>query len=289
MSSQLARKMWRTLEPYHGMIYFTPRAAEAYDRLGVERHAGYFASRAAPMGAVGPEVVVATFYNFAPEVVASALPAAWSAATPAALVAARLEAADAALREALPAEALTSDEMVEAAGLAATAAAACRPEGRPLFAAHAGLDAPDEPHLALWHAVTLLREFRGDGHVAALVLAGIDGCEALVTHGATGGDSPSADVLKLSRGWSDAAWTAAVDRLRVRGWLDGAGALTAAGAAARGDVEDVTDRAAMAPWEALGVEASDRLRALVRPFSRAIVSSAVFRAAPPLPGRPDRR
>src|SRR5215207_1872115 len=140
MSSQLARKMWRTLEPYHGMIYFTPRASAAYDALGVPAHAGYFASRAAAKGAVSADVVIATFYNFAPSAVRAAVPAVWSTASPAALVEARLAAADAALRDALPPEALTSDEMAEAAALASEAAqaAAALPSGRPLFAAHAG-------------------------------------------------------------------------------------------------------------------------------------------------------
>jgi hypothetical protein len=104
MDPVVARKMWRTLEPYHGMIYFTPRATEAYADLGITGRAGYFASRAAPMGAVGAEVVVATFFNFHPGLVGRALPGAWEVATPAAMVEARFDAADRALSELLGAE-----------------------------------------------------------------------------------------------------------------------------------------------------------------------------------------
>ena len=220
MDAVLARKMWRTLEPYHGLVYFTPHATRAYAALGIRGQAGYFASRAAPMGPVPAGVVVATFYNFDPEIVRAAIPAAWSAASPADLVAARLGAIDRALRDVLGDDAVASPEVVEAATLARRAAAGCTPEGRPLFAAHAELAWPDEPHLALWHAVTVLREFRGDGHVAALVTEGLDGCEALVTHGAAAGGNPPAAILQATRGWSDAAWAAAGDRLRDRGLLD---------------------------------------------------------------------
>lgn len=285
MSAILARKMWRTLEPYHGFIYFTPRATEAYAALGITGQAGYFASRAAAMGPVPAEVVVATFYNFNPALVREGIPAAWDTASPAAILEARLGAADLALRDALGDDAIRSDDMRAAADLARRATEGCTAEGRPLYAAHAALPWPDEPHLALWHAITLLREFRGDGHVAALVTEGMDGCEALVTHGAAGDPMIPLAVLKLTRGWSDEAWAAAGDRLRSRGWLDADDTLTAEGAAARDRLEAATDRLAMAPWLLLGEADSDRLRALVRPWSKAIVASEAFgRAAPPRRG-----
>ena len=112
-----ARKVWRTLEPYHGMIYFVPEAAEAYARLGITGRHGYFASRAAPMGAVSAEVVVSTFFNFNPEVVHAAIPSSWNVAAPSAIIDARFGAADAALRRVLG-DAVASPEMSEAATLA---------------------------------------------------------------------------------------------------------------------------------------------------------------------------
>ncbi len=117
-----ARKTWRTLEPLHGMVYFVPEAAAAYARLGITGQAGYFASRAAPMGEVGPDVVVSTFYNFNPDVVAAAIPSAWEAAPPSAWLRARLEAADAAFRRILGDAVLGSADMARAASLARLAA-----------------------------------------------------------------------------------------------------------------------------------------------------------------------
>ncbi|OWY62059.1 hypothetical protein B7486_60450, partial [cyanobacterium TDX16] len=156
MDAIWARKTWRTLEPIHGMIYFVPEAARRYEALGLEGQMGYFAGRAAPMGPVPAEVVIATFFNFNPVLVHEAIPEAWARAEPADVVAARLEAADEALRRAWGDDGLGSAELAEAAALARRAAevARTRPEGRPLFAAHCSLDWPGEPHMDLFHAQT---------------------------------------------------------------------------------------------------------------------------------------
>jgi hypothetical protein len=226
------------------------------------------------MGAVSGEVVVATFFNFNPALVHEAFPAAWEAAPPAAWVEARIGAADVSLREVLGDDVVASAEVARAADIARRAAAACTSPGRPLYAGHASLDWPDEPHLVLWHAISLLREFRGDGHIAALVDEGLGGCEALVTHGADGTVPPS--ILQSTRGWSDEQWAAACDALAARGWLDGDRTATPAGVEARRRIDDRTDELALAPWRAIGQDAADELRALVRPFSRAISDSGIF-------------
>ena len=263
--------MLRTLEPYHAWIYFSPEPRERYAALGVtDGRMGYFSSRSAPMGAVTADVVVATFYNFNPELIRKYIPAAWSITSPDKLLAARLEGADAMLRRILG-DAIAGNEMREAADLARTAAEVCRPEGRPLYAGHANLDWPAEPHLVLWHAQTLLREFRGDGHIAVLTAAGLNGCEALVTHAADGDVEP--DVLQRSRSWSDDEWQAAVDSLRDRGWVNADGSFTDVGASRRQEIERRTDELAMPAWDAIGEDACQKLRALVRPWSRAIVES----------------
>jgi len=266
--------MWRTLEPYHGLVYFTPHAAVAYAELGIHGRDGYFASRSAPLGAVGPEVVIATFYNFYPLLIHHAIPSAWEKASPAEILAARLSVADAALGEVLG-DAIDGDDVIEAATLAETAARACTVQGRPLFAGHAQLPWPDEPHLALWHAITLLREFRGDGHIAALVTANLDPCEALITHAGADDSGIGYDTLQRSRAWPEEDWNAAKTRLSARGLFDGA-RLTDEGNALRTQIEQQTDRAAAAPWEALSTEDATRLRALVRPWSRAISESGAF-------------
>ncbi len=264
-----ARKTWRTGEPVHGMIYFVPEAAEAYARLGIEGRAGYFASRAAPMGAVSADVVVSTFFNFNPELVHAAIPAAWEVTTPVALVAARFDAADAAFRRVLGDAVIGSEQMRRAAGLARTAAeqAAQRVEGRPLAAGHADVAWPDAAHLVLWHAQSVLREYRGDGHIAQLVTHGLSGLEALVTHAAAG-DVP-APVLKSTRAWPDDAWDEAAEALRGRGWLEPGDELrlTARGTEQRRAIEDGTDALAAAPYDALGDERCTELRALMRPWS----------------------
>ncbi len=274
-----ARKTWRTVEPLHGMIYFAPEASESYARLGIRQEAGYFASRSAPMGAVGATTVIATFYNFSPELVRRAMSDVWRAAPPEAVLEARLEAADASLQRMLG-DAVGSPEMKRAADLVRSAAERATDQcaGRPLFAGHAGLGWPEAPHVVVWHAQTLLREFRGDGHIAALVMHDLDPVEALVMHAASG-DVPVA-FLRATRGWSDVQWEAGVERLRGRGWVeppagdDSALALSEAGAAVRQEIEDATDRMAVYPYQALGEVGCAELRTLVRPFSRAVVDAA---------------
>jgi len=276
----LARKTWRTVEPLHGMIYFVPEAAEAYAALGITGTNGYFASRAAPMGAVSAEVVISTFYNFKPDLVHAAIPGAWDLAAPEELVRARLRAVDRAYRRLLGDDVVDSEEMARAAELARTLAedASTRLEGRALCAAHARLSWPEKPHLALWHAQSVLREFRGDGHIALLVTHDLSGIEALITHGA-GGDVPLG-LLRSTRGWTDREWAAAVARLRQRGWLAaGSGdetTFTEWGAAQRQEIEAETDRLAAAPYAHLGDQACAELRSLTRPWSR-VVSEVLFR------------
>ena len=277
MEPIVARKTWRTVEPVHGMIYFAPEAADAYEKLGLEgERMGYFASRSAAMGPVPAEVVIATFFNFHPGLVRHVIPAAWERATPGEILAARLEGADRALRRSLG-DAIGAAEMAEAAELARRAAlTACEhPEGRPLFAGHASLPWPDEPHLVLWHAQTLLREFRGDAHVAALMLEGLSGLEALLSHAASG-DVPDT-ALQSTRSWPDDEWQAAADRLRSRGLLEPGPdiAFTEAGRRQRQWVEDRTDAGALPAYEPLGDDGCERLRSLARPFSKAIVEGGL--------------
>ncbi|MFE3830308.1 hypothetical protein [Streptomyces sp. NPDC059092] len=272
------RRCHNVVNPLHSAMYFAPELADELTSLGLEPGAmAYFAGRAAPLGPVGAGTVTATFYNFNHDHVARHIPAAWTVTTPEAVLAARLRGADGTLRRLLGEEALTSKEMAEAAELALRAAEACRREARPLYAANAGLPVPEEPHLALWHAATLLREHRGDGHLAALLVAGLSGIEALVLHSATGKAVTSA-VLQQTRGWSSDQWAAAQDGLRERGLLDEAGDITAAGAALRGEAEELTDRLDAAPYDHLGPVATARLTELAGGFTRAARDAGAFPA-----------
>lgn len=276
MEPVVARKTWRTAEPFHGMVYFAKERHAAYDRLGISQEAGYFVTRAAPMGEVAADVVIATFFNFYPAFVRRCMDGVWQQTTAADAVRERLSIVDEMLRRSVPSDAWPS--VGEAADLARRAAerARDRPEGRPLFAGHVSLEWPsaDEPHLVLWHAQTLLREFRGDAHIAAMTAEGVSGCEALVIHAGTG--EVGADVLQSSRQWPDNEWAATCDALRTRGWIDESGALTEAGRTHREWVEDRTDALSVYAYEALGDEGCDRLREIVRPLSKAIVSSGDF-------------
>jgi hypothetical protein len=270
-----ARRTFRTLEPIHGMIYFSPYGPTAYAAIGItHQRMGYFASRSAALGAASAEIVVATFFNFSPAIVHRALPAAWDIAAPGDVLAARRHAVDQSLRQAWG-ERIGGDEVREAADLARRAAErACEsPQGRPLFAAHAALAWPDEPHLVLWHAQTLLREFRGDGHVALLFTAGLDGLGALITHSATG--AIAAEALRTSRGWSESEWNAGVERVRAQGWLtDGpTGELSDDGRRRRQSIEDRTDELSVYAYEAIGEDGCARLRELAGPLSAAIVNA----------------
>lgn len=273
MQSIVARKTWRTLEPYHAMIYFSPRATAAYEALGIEGFRGYFVSRSSPMGAVSAEVVIATFYNFHPDLVRGAMQGAWDITTPELMVEARLGAVDATLRELLGDDVVSSSGLRTASEVARRATEELTPEGRPLYAAHAALDWPEEPHLVLWHAITLLREYRGDGHIAALVLHDIDACEALVTHAAQADGLLPPDVLKVTRAWPEDQWQAAIERLQDRGWIDAEGKLTPEGQAGRDLIEQLTDERAMRPWLTLGEELCEQLRDQVRPLSKTIVAN----------------
>ena len=275
------------MEPYHAVVYFAPDVKPAFEDLGLSGFwRGYFASRAAPMGPVPAEVVIATFYNFHPDMVRRAMSGTWSRAAPAAVIAARVHLADRTLRAWLGDEAIESADVVEASELARRAAEAASPLGRPLFAGYTALEWPEEPHLVLWHAATLLREHRGDGHVSALVGEQVDGCEANVLSAASG--ASTSELQRASRQWPDEEWEAAVGRLRGRGWVDDDTALTPAGLATKRRIEDRTDDLATPPLAALDESEQERLVALFDHVSRAIVDAGGVTFPNPI-GLPDPR
>lgn len=288
MDALTARKTWRSMEAVHGMIYFTPDAPPAYAAVGIVKpRAGYFISRVAAMGAVSADVVIATFYNFNPSLVRHSMENAWSLTSPAAMLTARLNAVDSSLRRAFGEEGIESVELAEAAGLTQRAAlVACeRLEGRPLFAAHAALPWPDQPHLVLWHGQTLLREFRGDGHIAALTMEGLTGLEALITHAASG-DVPKA-ALQATRAYSDDQWQEGVDGLAAKGIVDSNGAFTDAGRAQRQAIEEATDRMAIAPYVEIGDDAALTLRGTGKRLTRLVVEAGLLIVDPKRFSDPD--
>lgn len=274
----LARRFLERFEPVHAVTYFTPESRAALDELGFRGFwMGYFAARSAPLGVVPAEVVTAIFYNFTPERVAKALPAAWELASPADALRTRQESAVAALRR----YGVTDDEAVRtAADLAAKAARGAPLDGRPLFAANLALDWPEEPLAKLWHAVTLLREQRGDAHVAVLVANGVTGRESNVLHAAAG--RVPRDMIMRSRDYDDALWGRYQDALASRGLLDGDGALTDAGRDLKQRIEDTTDALALPALDALDDHEVETLFRTLTPITRAVVAAGDVPAATPM-------
>ncbi|WP_448315204.1 SCO6745 family protein [Streptomyces sp. CO7] len=271
------RRIWHLLEPLHAVLYYAPEAFEEAAALGYdvrERWPAYFAFRAAPLGAVGAVRAASAFYSMSPRMVERQLPAVWRVASPEEVLAARLRGVDRTYRS-LFGERVAGPEIRAAAALARRAAEAADLAGRPLAAANAELPWPDEPHLQLWQAATILREHRGDGHVAALMAAGLDPVEALVSFEAIG--AASRQTL-ASREWSAPEWEAARSRLAGRGLVTEGGAATEAGRALRERVERETDRLASAPWRATGAQETARLADLLGDFWVAVIASGLLPA-----------
>ncbi|HEX5587975.1 MAG TPA: hypothetical protein VFZ17_11760, partial [Acidimicrobiia bacterium] len=247
-----------------------PEIAEQFDALGLDATERYFPARVAPLGPASLELTVATFFNFAPRAVARAIPGAWEKATPRQVLDAQLTGIDGALRRAFAS--LDEGIVKEALDLLrpVAEAAAEHVEGRPLFAGYASLPWPDEPHLALWHAHYLVREFRGDGHIAVLTADGITGVEALCLHIA---QLPMlGPIFRQSRAWTDAEWAATVGSLRARGWLaDGDElALSEQGAERRNQIEHRTDVLEVPAYAPIGQAGCERLIELGAPIAKAL-------------------
>lgn len=265
----VARRLWTLYEPVHTVTYFAPEVTAAWEAAGVRGFwRGYFAGRAAPLGQVPPEVVTATFFGFAPDMVARAIPSVWSLISPAEALAVRSAGAAAALDAVLgPVE--PAEE--EASALLGAAASAVDCSGRALAAANVGAEQPTGVRAELWHAATVLREHRGDGHVAAVVAADLTGLEANVLAVAAG--PLTAERFQQVRGWTPEAWSAARTALVERGLVDDTGATTPAGRDLRAEIEAATDRASLRPWSRLGADATARLDTLLAPIVARVLAT----------------
>ncbi|MEE6136176.1 hypothetical protein SKC41_07480 [Mycobacterium sp. 050128] len=276
--TELARRFFDRFEPVHAVTYFAPEARAALDELGYRGFwMGYFAARSAPLGTAPPELVTAIFYNFAPQRVAKALPAAWQIAGPDAALRARQDSAVAALRR----YGLQEDENVTlAAELAGKAVRQAGVDGRPLFAANRALPWPDNPLDALWHATTLLREHRGDGHVAVLTAAGVSGRECNVLHAAA--HRVPRDYIARTRDYDETEWRHHEQRLAERGLLYEDGTLTAAGAELKDHVESSTDALGLSALDALSDDEVEALFQALTPITRTVVEGGDVLAVTPM-------
>jgi Helix-turn-helix family len=278
----LARRLFDRFEPVHAVTYFAPEARGALGALGYRGFwTGYFAARSAPLGQVPPEVVTAMFYNFSPARVAKALPAAWDIASPAHALRIREASAATALRR----YGLDDATVRTAAELAGRAARHAPLDGRPLFAANRALPWPTDPVAALWHAATLLREHRGDAHVAVLLAAGITGRESNVLHSAAG--AVPEEFIRRSRHYDDIEWRDCCLALARRGLLAEDGTLTADGRELKDRIETATDTLALTALDGLTDAEIETLFGALTPITRAVVAAGDVPAATPMGLRRD--
>ena len=269
---------------FHAFVYFAPESASEYRALGVGGPSRYFASRAAPFGPVSADVVIATFYNFSPDLVRAGIDGVWNVVPPDEMQRARWRAVMQVL-DSTVAGAMTDADVSEAMGLAESCVAGLSHAGRPLAAANASvLPLLDEPEFAgnrllrLWQLVTILREWRGDAHIGLLVAEPLDGCECTVVSEHL---FHRPGVIRSTRAWPDSEWSRAVDRLRSRGWLDEDG-ITADGRSRRSAIERRTNELDSAIWDGMDDEAVNRFADLLRPATEALTRDGYFAAL----GRP---
>ena len=268
-----ARRLWESLEPIHSSVYFAPEPQDALAAIGLKGFwMGYVASRSAAMGPVSAPVVQATFANFHPSLITRALPDAWARADPATVLAARVDGATRALTRLLG-DPPTAEEAMLLGTHLLDALDQADPLGRPLFAAHLALDRPTDPVGLLWHAATVFREHRGDGHVAALTAEGVTGVDAHVL--AVGRGVTDRPTQQGARRWSDDEWETAAASLRRRGLIVPDGSLTDHGRDLVLRIETITDRRSAAALEPYAGELRAALAAAQALALRVIKAGAV--------------
>jgi hypothetical protein len=270
-SQTLARRLYGLTEPVAMVPYAAPEPTAEVMALGYRNYWDtYFAGRAAPLGRCPAEVVHAIFYNFADGEVARHIPHVWNIATPEAVLAARERGCAAAVRRIL-ADLADSPGVTRAADLATKAATSAPTEGRAMYAGLRTLPIPDEPVARLWHSANLLREHRGDGHVAALVSEGIGGLESHALYAMSQG-LPAEKFGRIHH--LPAATLAAVaDRMRGRGLIDDTGRITDTGRETRERIEALTDDLAAPPYDILTPTELDHLIAELEPLAATLAAA----------------
>jgi hypothetical protein len=260
-------RMFELVEPV-ATVTFSTVPTEAFLALGMRNYwDGYFAGRAAPLGPAPAEVVHAVFYNFADGEVARHIPWVWSKTTPPEAIAVRERGSTAALRQMIG-ELADSPGLARVADLATRAAVSAPIEGRALYAGLRALDVPEEPVAKLWHAATLLREHRGDGHNAALLAHGIRGTEAHVLLALALG--MRAEEFGRIHHLPKQRLAAVIEGLRDRGLVDAAGGFTDAGRETKDGIEDLTDELAAPAYDVLSANELDELVAGLEPIAAAV-------------------
>jgi hypothetical protein len=262
----MARRMFELVEPIAVIPYAAREPNEAMFALGFTNYWDtYFAGRAAPLGLVPAEVVDAVFYNFAPGEVARHIPKVWDTTTPEAAIAARRMGCGKALRRILG-DHVDSPAFARAAELLMRAATGAPYEGRPMYAALRAIPIPEEVVARMFHAASLLREHRGDGHIVALMSEGVGGLEAHVLYALDIG-MPAEKFGRIHH-LPQGQITAVIDGMRDRNLIGGEGWLTDTGRAVKQRVEGLTDDLAAKPYEILEPDELDELMTALGPGER---------------------
>ena len=265
-SEPVARRLYELTEPICLVNFFSPEPNDSMAALGFRNYwDGYFAGRSAPLGRVPAEVVHAAFYNFADGEVARHIPKVWDTTTPEAAHAAREQGCVAALRRILG-DVVETWGFTRAAELLAKASTSAPTEGRVMYAGLRALPMPEEPVARLWHAANMLREHRGDGHIAALVSEQIGGIEAHVLSALAGGIYPAESFGRIHH-LPKAHLADVMDGLRDRGLIDAVGRFTDAGRTTKARIEALTDALAEGPYDELEPIDLDDLVASLEPIA----------------------
>jgi catechol 2,3-dioxygenase-like lactoylglutathione lyase family enzyme len=268
----LARRMFDLVEPIGVIPYSADEPNEAMFALGFTNYWDtYFAGRAAPLGSsVTAETVHALFYNFAPGEVARHIPKVWNTTTPQAAIAARQHGCAEALRHVLD-DLVDTPDFTRAVELLTKAATSAPLDGRPMYAAMRSLPLPEDRVTRLFHAASLLREHRGDGHIVALMAEGIGGLEAHVLSALDMG-IPARSFGRIHH-LPSMQLTALIDGMKARGLIQDESTFTAAGRQAKERVEALTDDLAAGPYEALEPAELDELTDALRPLAHRLTDS----------------
>jgi hypothetical protein len=264
-----ARRLRNLVEPIAAGVYFAPEAQERYEEQGLNYFEGYFCSRGACLGKAPWSVICAAFAAFKPAVVEQAVTGGWSKTDPEPLLAARRDGPTDQLNRLLGDD---GTEVKQATEILFSLTDGVDPSGRMLYSGLSVLPVPDTAMGRLWRAADLVREHRGDGHIAAWI-SRTDSCEITVMTELSWGLAPGAYVF--TRGWDGDEVDAARARLQDRGLLDGDGQLTDSGRAFRGEVEHDTDLAEREVIDRLG-DRVDELFSLLAPMAKAIVDGGGY-------------
>jgi hypothetical protein len=260
----MARRMFELVEPIGVLPYAAHEPNEEMFALGFSNYWDtYFAGRAAPLGLVPAEVVDALFYSFAPGEVARHIPKVWRTTTPESAIAARQVGCVRALRRILG-DQVDGPTFARAAELLIKAATSAPLDGRPMYAALRAIPTPDDVVARLFHAASLLREHRGDGHIAALMVEGVAGLEAHVLL-ALDMDMQAEKFGRIHHLPSEQL-SAVVAGMRDRGLIGNDGWLSEQGRMVKLRVESLTDDLAAKPYESLESDELDELMATLEPL-----------------------